>query len=373
MGNKMTSTVYLVCGVAGSGKTWVCKQLEHMIHYVPYDEQGVVVPTQEFELHDRTVHISTTIERWRAQGIAVVPVFVMGDFITVKSQLISRGGQVTVGLYKRWRRMQQLANRYSYFTGSSREVLRFLKQKINQPSCCSCIYLATFPNGKVYVGQAKLLQNRINHHKWRVNSSTVEARNAFYSAWRKHGEPTFTVLEYDIEPNQLSARECYWISYYRSNDRSCGYNLTAGGEGCLGREVSKETRDKISKANKGKKHQPFTPEVIAKLKASAKLRKLTPTSIEGIRRGQFGRKHSEEEKHRRCVRLSKPIQRSDGKTYLNAVEAAKDLATVPQAISRVLKGIFKQHKGYGFSFITDQTLIDKIKAAALLTTDANTD
>ena len=31
-------TVYLICGVSGSGKTWVAKQLEHKFTYVPHDE-----------------------------------------------------------------------------------------------------------------------------------------------------------------------------------------------------------------------------------------------------------------------------------------------------------------------------------------------
>lgn len=30
--------VYLICGVSGSGKTWVCNQLKEKFHYIPHDE-----------------------------------------------------------------------------------------------------------------------------------------------------------------------------------------------------------------------------------------------------------------------------------------------------------------------------------------------
>jgi gluconate kinase len=29
--------VYLICGVPGSGKTWVCRQMAHKAYYIPHD------------------------------------------------------------------------------------------------------------------------------------------------------------------------------------------------------------------------------------------------------------------------------------------------------------------------------------------------
>lgn len=34
----MNNIVYLICGVPGSGKTWVCEQLREKFTYVPHDE-----------------------------------------------------------------------------------------------------------------------------------------------------------------------------------------------------------------------------------------------------------------------------------------------------------------------------------------------
>jgi gluconate kinase len=35
---RVKQPVYLVCGVPGAGKTWVCRQLKHKFHYVPHDK-----------------------------------------------------------------------------------------------------------------------------------------------------------------------------------------------------------------------------------------------------------------------------------------------------------------------------------------------
>lgn len=34
----MQTTVYLICGVSGAGKSWVCRQLKHAFHYLPHDK-----------------------------------------------------------------------------------------------------------------------------------------------------------------------------------------------------------------------------------------------------------------------------------------------------------------------------------------------
>jgi len=360
----MNHKIYLVCGVAGAGKSWVCNRLSDRIHYNSYDEHGFTQPTKKLELHDRTVGVSTTIKLWRKQGFEVLPIFVMGDFLKIKQQIKDRGGSITKGLYRRWKRMKSLANKYSYFTGDSSEVLKFLKNEIVTSGESPCIYLATFPNKKIYIGQTISFSKRIVHHKWRVNSGTPESKNFFYNAWRKHGEPKFSVIEH-IPVKLLYERECFWINHYRSNEKEFGYNLTSGGEGSLNRKLSQATKDKISASNKGKKGPVFSEEVKANLRICAKRRKLTDDSIRRLREGQLGRVHSDSEKHKRSVSCSKPIVRSDGKKYLNMVEAAKDLNTLPQAIMRVLNGTFKQHKGFKFTYLTNPEQIQELKDSRL--------
>lgn len=38
--------VYLVCGVSGSGKTWVCEQVADKFHYVPHDMYPLSLATE---------------------------------------------------------------------------------------------------------------------------------------------------------------------------------------------------------------------------------------------------------------------------------------------------------------------------------------
>lgn len=128
--------VYMVCGVSGSGKSWVCNQLAAHVKYVPVDKMGHILPTEELELHDRVIKISTTIKKWRLLGIEVVPVFILGDFLKVKKQLVGRGGRITKSLYSRWKRMVSLERKYSAFTGDSAEVLKWLRAELEINGRC---------------------------------------------------------------------------------------------------------------------------------------------------------------------------------------------------------------------------------------------
>ena len=70
-------------------------------------------------------------------------------------------------------------------------------------------------------------------------------------ALKKYGVDSFTweLLE-EVPKENLNEREKYYIEKYDSfyND----YNSTLGGEGCLGREVTQSTRDKIKTTLTGK-------------------------------------------------------------------------------------------------------------------------
>ena len=63
------------------------------------------------------------------------------------------------------------------------------------------------------------------------------------------------------------------ITKLNSNDRAHGYNITSGGQGMCGFKLSNETKEKISKANRG--------------------RKISQETIEKIRQGNIGKKLSE--------------------------------------------------------------------------------
>lgn len=112
-----------------------------------------------------------------------------------------------------------------------------------------------FANNKVYIGQSINLEKRVREHKNKL------IRNAhpnlhLQKAFNKYGKEQFSfeylyilpVEEYTKE--KLDALEIQYISLFNSNNRDNGYNIESGGNG-NGR-ASAETRDKLSRAMKGK-------------------------------------------------------------------------------------------------------------------------
>ena len=98
-------------------------------------------------------------------------------------------------------------------------------------------------NGKGYTGWTIDFDRRKKHHE-RMDGRTP----AFHGALAKYGFENFRC---DIlEHNAPKARECFWIATF--GDFGNGYNLTEGGDGTVGHIPSKETRQKMSDALKGK-------------------------------------------------------------------------------------------------------------------------
>ena len=111
-------------------------------------------------------------------------------------------------------------------------------------------------NGKCYVGQAKSLKKRINHHY--SNIKTQRYNLPIYKAINKYGIENFDLIilkEYpqDINKkilcNQMDKDEKYYIEKYDSYLN--GYNCTLGGDGgVLGYKMTDEQKDKIRRNSK---------------------------------------------------------------------------------------------------------------------------
>jgi len=118
------------------------------------------------------------------------------------------------------------------------------------------IYLATFPNGKKYVGQTTWsLEHRIRQHK---NEAERGGGSTFHQAINKYGFDNIKWEVIDTASNQeeLNKKERYYIRKYRTYTRykdSNGYNRTLGGEGVRGLTHSKESIEKMKKSLKGKR------------------------------------------------------------------------------------------------------------------------
>lgn len=113
-------------------------------------------------------------------------------------------------------------------------------------------------NNKLYIGiTIQGVKVRYGKH---LSDSRGDSRFPIHNAIRLHGEDNFTVevIEECRDIEHLKERETYWIDYYKSNDRSVGYNLTSGGDGTFGRLHSDETKDKIRKKAIGRKYDDAT-------------------------------------------------------------------------------------------------------------------
>lgn len=111
-------------------------------------------------------------------------------------------------------------------------------------------------NGKKYIGQTKNYNQRIAGHKHEVrkNKENIHLQRAF----ELYGDENFDfyILE-ECLPENLNEREIYYINLFDTTNREKGYNIMIGGNvppNFQGKNHSKETKEKISKANKGKKN-----------------------------------------------------------------------------------------------------------------------
>jgi group I intron endonuclease len=187
---------------------------------------------------------------------------------------------------------------------------------------CGIYLIKCTGNGKVYVGQSIEIEKRKYAHfnKLRLGRHrNPHLQNAFNT----YGEEAFEHTTLELTPiENLNERELYWINRLNSQTPACGFNLKGGGDsihtcscatrakmseirlGRPGKQMSAETRAKISKARQGQKasletrkklsqaqrgrpHSKHSAETRAKLSAAAKTR-------ETLKKSNLGRKHSPE-------------------------------------------------------------------------------
>ena len=96
-------------------------------------------------------------------------------------------------------------------------------------------------NSKSYIGK---------HVSNRLDDPYFGSGIAIKKAIKKYGKHNFIkdILEICSDMNNLSEREIFHIE--NEGTFSKGYNLTRGGDGCLGMVFSKNTKDKMSKSIK---------------------------------------------------------------------------------------------------------------------------
>lgn len=237
----------------------------------------------------------------------------------------------------------------------------FIKNKVNQ---------------KIYVGKTRQkLSVRIGGH-FSLLDKGLHYNKALQRAWKKHKRASFIVgiLEECLD-DVWEEREKFWINFYKSNTKSCGYNLTSGGEGGSGRVVSNKERELLRERNK---KMVWTPEMRKKLSDKAKVRMAAYWTAEkraeqSVRSKNYpkrgGWKLSEEFKEKRrnymqtfehteatkekMKQVKLPVSKSvrcvnTGKVYNSLKEAGRDINTNASNIRSQLQGKIKTILGLTF-------------------------
>lgn len=110
------------------------------------------------------------------------------------------------------------------------------------------VYRHIFPNGKSYIGITCV---KPYYYRWRAGSS-YSKQPKVYRAIRKYG---WENIKHELLFENLclaDANEMEQAMIAKYNSVENGYNVSIGGGGTYGIPCSEETKDKISRANRGK-------------------------------------------------------------------------------------------------------------------------
>ena len=244
------------------------------------------------------------------------------------------------------------------------------------------VYLHRSPSDRVYIG----LTNQHPVHKRWNRRDPYRHNQYFTSAIEKYGWENF---QHEILCEGLTAEEAIQleidlISKYRSAEKEHGYNLTNGGGGRVGLKHTEKTKEKMSKAAKGKKKSEQhranlskaneirfkDPEERKKVSNGRKGVKFTPEQCKKLSEARMGFKFSDEAKKNmsvaalqswtieRKLKARKPVNQYDLqgnfiKTFTGIREAGATLGIKSGHISSCCKGERKTIGGYKWRYAND--------------------
>lgn len=116
------------------------------------------------------------------------------------------------------------------------------------------VYEHLFPNGKRYIG----ITSKNPNQRWENGSGyTKEHQPVMYYAIKKYGWKNIqhNILFDNLSFDDAKNKEVELIKEYNTfvhSENSNGYNMTLGGDGVLGRKVTKEQKEKMRNAKIGK-------------------------------------------------------------------------------------------------------------------------
>lgn len=154
------------------------------------------------------------------------------------------------------------------------------------------VYKHIFPNGKCYIG----ITSRDPEKRWKANGrGYTKDQPRIYNAIKKYGwdNVIHEILYTNLSESEAKQKEIELIQLFQSNNDQYGYNIDNGGNGPG--KISDETREKLRRANTGKKASEETKE---KLRQSHLGKKQNEKTIQKRSRAMMGFKHTSEAKRK---------------------------------------------------------------------------
>lgn len=242
-----------------------------------------------------------------------------------------------------------------------------------------CVYIHTFPNGKVYVGVTKQSLTQ----RWR-DGRGYKDQIRMKRAIQKHGWDNIAhdVLLCGASISEAAEAERKYIKLFNSANKDFGYNVSLGGNlpaaetvekvksKLVGKKHSDEIRLHMSEGGRGKiiteehraklgiasKKMWESEEYRKKYSAAVAGRKLSEEHKQKIRNANTGKPRTESQ----LRALRKPVCQCDyisGEvvaTWASMTEAANKLGIHKSKISEVCRGNRKKCGGYTWKFVEVQ-------------------
>lgn len=130
-------------------------------------------------------------------------------------------------------------------------------------------------NGKFYIGSSKNILKRYKQHLKELEKGKHINRH-LQSSFNKYGDVFKLIILEICNENILSEREKYYIDYTKSLDEKIGYNINPFADrppSWKGKKHTNETKEKMSKSQKGKITNDYVRQVASKTHKNKKLSK----------------------------------------------------------------------------------------------------
>lgn len=248
------------------------------------------------------------------------------------------------------------------------------KIKDNDNNKCYTVYMHTSPSGKRYIGITSLPVEK----RWQKGKGYQN--QVFYRAVQKYGFDNIEhkILYEGLTKDEAEQKEIELIAYYNTTDCRCGYNVDTGGNSIgkhseetkrkiseASKNISDETRRKMSKSRKGKHHTEETKQKIreknlglTKKPHSEETKRKMSEQRKGENNGMYGRTHTDEVKSRLRELNSIPVKQYSLKgefiaEYRSITEAGNAVSGNPNNIAYCCKNNQKTSSGYIWRYAND--------------------